>query len=107
MGRLAGWNIQGTGQGLWKYIEVGWPPGQTPAEQLKKAEAFFRRCREEGVMDRNEPLSFEAFRDEGLLCFLNTHFFHPNGFALAFVYEEEEESNEVDAPSAGRDREAR
>jgi hypothetical protein len=98
--------MKGNGVGLWKYSEVGWPEGQTPAEMIKKAEAFFKGAQE--GLEEGKRHTFEEFRDEGLVCFLNTHFFHPNGFALAFVYEcEEEECNDSDASPEGRNREAR
>jgi hypothetical protein len=34
--------------------------------------------------------TFGEFRDEGLLWLINTSVFHPRGYALAFVYDDED-----------------
>ena len=34
--------------------------------------------------------TFGEFRDEGLLWLINTSVFHPRGYAIAFVYEDED-----------------
>lgn len=34
-------------------------------------------------------LTFKDFRDKGLLWALNRHVFHPRGYAVAFVFDEE------------------
>jgi len=34
--------------------------------------------------------TFEEFRDEELLWLINTSVFHPRGYALAFVYDDED-----------------
>ena len=34
--------------------------------------------------------TFGEFRDEGLLWLINTSVFHPRGYAIAFVYEDDD-----------------
>ena len=34
--------------------------------------------------------TFGEFRDEGLLWLINTSVFHPRGYAIAFVYDDED-----------------
>jgi hypothetical protein len=38
----------------------------------------------------SEVHTFEEFRDRGLLWLINTSVFHPRGYAIAFVYEDDD-----------------